>query len=232
MTSLYRRCNVFDVILNDKGRYSVEQNAIVPHNSDWALLRHKALLLQSPNAVNPASTTTLNQRWFNINFQHCINVEIRLDLKVEWTLFQRCRRCFNVVSTLFQCHINVYPTFYQPCNKLIFWQIEYVFFINHTRNLFFFTLFKLLWHKINFLSLLLQFSLIYSLITNSMDSRIYQKAQQSTWLTILILIKLQNHILQFQDIFAFPPCSPSIQDGDYVTEHTETLISRTSWRSR
>ena len=35
--------------------------------------------------------------------------------------------------------------------------------------------------------------------------------------------KLQNHILQIQDIFAFPPCSPSIQDGDYVTEHAETL---------
>ena len=52
----------------------------------------------------------------------------------------------------------------------------------------------------------------------------YQNAQQSTWLTILILIKLQNHILQFQDISAFPPCSSSIQDGDYVTEHAETLI--------
>ena len=32
----------------------------------------------------------------------------------------------------------------------------------------------------------------------------YQSAQQSTWLTILILIKLQNHILQFQDIFCIP----------------------------
>ena len=73
----------------------------------------------------PASTTTLNQRWFNINFQRCINVEIRLDLKVGWTLFQRCRRCFNVVSTLFQCFIDVYPTFYQPCNKLLFWYVFY-----------------------------------------------------------------------------------------------------------
>ena len=53
MTSLYRRCNVFDVILNDKGRNSDEQNAIVHDNSDRALhvLRPQAPLLQSPNAV-------------------------------------------------------------------------------------------------------------------------------------------------------------------------------------
>ena len=46
MTSTYRRCNVYDVILKDKGRNSVEQNAIVLDNSD------RALLLQSPNVVN------------------------------------------------------------------------------------------------------------------------------------------------------------------------------------
>ena len=37
MTSLKRRCNVFDVILYDKGRNSVEQNAIVHDNSDRSL---------------------------------------------------------------------------------------------------------------------------------------------------------------------------------------------------
>ena len=42
----------FDVILNDKGRNSVEQNAIVHDNSDRALLRHRAPLLQSTNVVN------------------------------------------------------------------------------------------------------------------------------------------------------------------------------------
>ena len=52
MTSLYRRCNVFNVILNDKGRNSVEQNAIVHDNSDRALLRPQAPLLQSANVVN------------------------------------------------------------------------------------------------------------------------------------------------------------------------------------
>ena len=52
MTSLYRRCNVLGVILNDKGRNSVEQNAIVHDNSDRALLRHRGPLLQSPNVVN------------------------------------------------------------------------------------------------------------------------------------------------------------------------------------
>ena len=39
-------------ILNDKGRHSVQQNAIVHHNSDRSLLRHRATLLQSPNVVN------------------------------------------------------------------------------------------------------------------------------------------------------------------------------------
>ena len=43
---------MFDVILNNKGRNSVEQNAIVHDNSDRALLRHRAPLLQSPNVVN------------------------------------------------------------------------------------------------------------------------------------------------------------------------------------
>ena len=52
MTSLKRRCNVFDVILYDKGRNSVEQNAIVHDNSDRSLLRPQAPLLQSPNVVN------------------------------------------------------------------------------------------------------------------------------------------------------------------------------------
>ena len=52
MMSLYRRCNVLDVILNGKGRNSVEQNAIVNDNSDRSLLRHRAPLLQSPNVVN------------------------------------------------------------------------------------------------------------------------------------------------------------------------------------
>ena len=47
MTSIYRQCNVFDVILNDKGCNSVEQNAIVPDNS-----AHQAPLLQSPDVVN------------------------------------------------------------------------------------------------------------------------------------------------------------------------------------
>ena len=51
MTSLYRRCNVLDIILNDKGRNSVEQYAIVHDNSDQSLLRHRAPLLQSPNVV-------------------------------------------------------------------------------------------------------------------------------------------------------------------------------------
>ena len=40
-----------NVILN-KGRNSVEQNAIVHDNSARALLRHYALLLQSPDVVN------------------------------------------------------------------------------------------------------------------------------------------------------------------------------------
>ena len=52
MTSLKRRRNVFDVILNDKGRNSVEQNAIVHDNSDRSPLRPQAPLLQSPNVVN------------------------------------------------------------------------------------------------------------------------------------------------------------------------------------
>ena len=52
MTSIYRRCNVLHVIRNDKGRNSVEQNAIVPDNSAGALLRHQASLLQSPDVVN------------------------------------------------------------------------------------------------------------------------------------------------------------------------------------
>ena len=39
---------MFDVILYDKGRNSVEQNAIVHDNSDWSLLRPQAPLLQSP----------------------------------------------------------------------------------------------------------------------------------------------------------------------------------------
>ena len=46
MTSTYCRCDVYDVILNDKGRNTVEQNAIVHDDSD------RALLLQSPNVVN------------------------------------------------------------------------------------------------------------------------------------------------------------------------------------
>ena len=33
MTSIYYRCNVFVVILNDKGRNSVKQNVKVPNNS-------------------------------------------------------------------------------------------------------------------------------------------------------------------------------------------------------
>ena len=51
--SIYCRCNVFAVIIN-QGRNSVEQNAVVPDNSDRALLRHQALpvLLQSPDNVN------------------------------------------------------------------------------------------------------------------------------------------------------------------------------------
>ena len=52
MTTLYRRCNVLNVILNGKGRNSVEQNAIVYDNSDRSLLRHRAPLLQSPNVIN------------------------------------------------------------------------------------------------------------------------------------------------------------------------------------
>ena len=44
---------MFDVILNDKERNSVEQiYAIVHDNSDRALLRHQAPLLQSTNVVN------------------------------------------------------------------------------------------------------------------------------------------------------------------------------------
>ena len=43
---------MFDVILYDKGRNSVEQNAIVHDNSDRSLLRPQAPLLQSPNVVN------------------------------------------------------------------------------------------------------------------------------------------------------------------------------------
>ena len=35
MTSIYRQCNVFGVILNDKGRNSVEQNATVPDFRKW-----------------------------------------------------------------------------------------------------------------------------------------------------------------------------------------------------
>ena len=52
MTSLYHRCHVFDVILNGKGRNSVEENAIVHDNSDLALLRPQAPLLQSTDVVN------------------------------------------------------------------------------------------------------------------------------------------------------------------------------------
>ena len=52
MTSPYSQCNVYDVILNDKGRNSVEQNAIVHDNSDRVLLRLQALLLESPDVVN------------------------------------------------------------------------------------------------------------------------------------------------------------------------------------
>ena len=43
---------MFDVILYDKGRNSVEQNAIVHDNSDRSLLRPQAPLLQSPYVVN------------------------------------------------------------------------------------------------------------------------------------------------------------------------------------
>ena len=44
--------SMFDVILNGKGRNSVEQNAIVHDNSDRALLRPQAPLLQSADVVN------------------------------------------------------------------------------------------------------------------------------------------------------------------------------------
>ena len=39
MTSIYRRCNAFDVILN-KGRNSIEQNAIVSDNRHYCITRH------------------------------------------------------------------------------------------------------------------------------------------------------------------------------------------------
>ena len=52
MTSIYCRCNVCDVILNDKGSNSIVQNAIVPKNSARALLHHQAPLLQSTDVVN------------------------------------------------------------------------------------------------------------------------------------------------------------------------------------
>ena len=50
--SLFPQLLHYDVILNDKGRNSVEQNAIVHGNSDRPLLRPQAQLLQSPNVVN------------------------------------------------------------------------------------------------------------------------------------------------------------------------------------
>ena len=76
------------------------------------------------------------QRWFNVDSTSIFNVVSTLKLGWIWKLGGCCfdvvstlfRRCFNVVSTLFQFRINVYPTFYQPSNKLLFWQIEYVFY--------------------------------------------------------------------------------------------------------
>ena len=41
-----------DVILNDKGRNSFEENAIVSDSGARALLRHQSLLLHNPNVVN------------------------------------------------------------------------------------------------------------------------------------------------------------------------------------
>ena len=77
---------------------------------------------------------------------------------------------FNVVSTLFQCRINVYPMFYQPSNKLLFWHIEYVFLLIIQETFFFYFIQITLAHF--FLSLLLQYTLICSLFTNSTDNRI------------------------------------------------------------
>ena len=127
----------------------------------------------------PANTTTLNQRWFNFSFQRCINVEIRLDLKVEWTLFQRCRRCFNVVSMLFRRCFNVVSTFIRCFINLVitsfFWYTQYVFNKSYKKP--FFLLYSnyyfSLWHKINCLTLLLKCTLVCSLATNSTDSQIY-----------------------------------------------------------
>ena len=70
MTSLYRRCNVFDVILNDKGRNSVEQNAIVHDNSDQALLRPHAPLLQSLNVVNQRISKDISCDALNYFLEH------------------------------------------------------------------------------------------------------------------------------------------------------------------
>ena len=64
---------MFNVILNDKGRNSVEQNAIVP---DSAQLRHQALLLHSPNVVNQLISKNLscdalnNNKTFPLNYQN------------------------------------------------------------------------------------------------------------------------------------------------------------------
>ena len=70
ITSIYRRCNAFDVILNDKGRNSVEQNAKVPDNSTRALLRHQTLLLQSPDVFNQwiAKDQSCDALMKNVNF--------------------------------------------------------------------------------------------------------------------------------------------------------------------
>ena len=220
--------------------------------------------------IIPASTTTLNQRWFNFNFQRCINVEIRLDLKVGWMLFQRWRRCFNVVSTLFRRCFNIVSTLIWRFINLVinsfFGRQSMFFFIYHTRNLFFFYFIQITLN--NFLSVLLQYTLICSLVTNSTESRIilvhsriwcrqrplaclrsvesrtfpimrkknsicnrmYQKAQQSTWLTILILS--YRIIFCKSKIFSHSlPAHPRYRTG-IMLQINLALCLFWSWRSR
>ena len=62
MTSIQYRCNVFYVILNDKGLNPVEQNA-----RDQALSRHQVLLLQSPDVVNQWISKALSCDALNTN---------------------------------------------------------------------------------------------------------------------------------------------------------------------
>ena len=122
-------------------------------------------------------TQQAQQRWINVDSTSIFNVVSTLKLGWIWKLGKCCfdvvstlyRRCFNVVSTLFQCRINVYPMFYQPSNKLLFWHIEYVFLLIIQET--FFLLYSNYFGTI-VLSLLLQYTLICSLVTNSMDSRI------------------------------------------------------------